>query len=208
MISIHAIFSVVFLIFQYTSEATNQPTLDFIENLGRSMKYYEWTNLTAIEIMSPEHEDTWAWDETQHRLECCGILGPHDWDKLEFRQPSVPYLAYPKSCCDRPYVSEGISLCDYWTTYQIGCKERMEQMRVNMLTLFIIHIVIQLLLAYASHIYCLKKGELTKKEKNPADDIWTKFVSVQYNPTIHYSKARSKSCGVIMTPSLQRFAAV
>lgn len=179
---------------------TQQPTLDFVKDLGSSMEYYEWTNLTPEDTRTPDHEDTWAWDETQQGLRCCGVLSPHDWDKQLNRPITQP--GYPKSCCDNPILSEGFKICNPWTTYQIGCKEALENRRVRLIIILVFLILIQLLLSGTSQLFCLKRGELdtiNSRKRNRADDIWTRFVSAQYNPTIQYAKTRSKSCGVILT---------
>lgn len=62
------------------------------------------------------------WDELQNQL-CCGLMGPHDWDRM-FREQGV----YPSSCCHplhRPW--------DQCTKdnglVSMGCVKRVENLR-------------------------------------------------------------------------------
>lgn len=167
------------------------------------MKYYDWGAINETDLYQPQYEDTWAWDETQQGLGCCGIKGPHDWDGYKpIEVFDTPY-AYPKSCCDRPHIMNGISLCP-WVTYEYGCKEKLELIGTKLSIYLIALIIFNLSLAFISFIYCLKEGELMEEKQNPAENVWSKFVKVQYNPTIPVHKqTRSKSCGAIRTDNIE-----
>lgn len=128
----------------------------FVSRMQEFAKYYNWDH-------HDYNEATKTWDNVQ-RLQCCGISGPADWDKV--RPDQIESNKYPSSCCLSNNLDDPIGRTDLCTNqdelFTTGCLERILKLEGDFFIAECMFIIFQMALCI---IACVV-GNLTLRDSS------------------------------------------